>query len=217
MDREQLKRNIDAVYGFLARFDGVTLVAATKTVPPDVINDAIDLGITDVGENRVGEFVEKKPFVKNVTHHFIGALQSNKAKFVVGEVSLIQSADRRSLVDEISRLATKKGIVQDVLIEVNAANEPGKSGVAADDAEELAAYCDEKEGVRVRGLMSVPPIGADEKIYKMLYALYERIKTGRDAFDILSVGMSADYETAVENGSNMVRIGTAIFGKRLKI
>ncbi|MDE7106780.1 MAG: YggS family pyridoxal phosphate-dependent enzyme [Clostridiales bacterium] len=212
-----IKRNITTVQSNVARAAAgahVTIVAATKTVPPEVINIALDSGITDIGENRVQEYLNKRDAVKPVSWHFIGTLQTNKAKYLVGSVSLIQSVNSPSLADEISRLAVKRGIVQDVLIEVNAAGEQTKTGVGLDTAQALTEYAAGLNGLRVRGLMAVPPKAADDGVYRKLRGLYETLARGRDDFNVLSVGMSGDYERAIYFGSNMVRIGSALFGAR---
>lgn len=217
MVTDELKRNIDAVIKRVAHVAAnadraVTVVAATKTVPIDIINTAIACGIKDIGENRVQEYVAKRDGVYGAEWHFIGTLQRNKAKYLVGNVSLIQSVNSRELAAEIDRLAAKRSIVQDVLIEVNAAGETAKTGVPICEAEELIDFSRSLNSIRVRGIMSVPPKDAPNEVYKTLYRLYETHFNPNS--DILSVGMSGDYEKAIELGSNMVRLGTAIFGKR---
>lgn len=215
MELDDLKRNIESVQNALSRSGCcVTLVAATKTVPPETVNAALGLGITDIGENRVQEYLQKRDEVSPAKWHFIGTLQRNKAKYLVGNVSLIQSVNSIALASEISRLAVAKGVVQNVLLEVNAAGEQSKTGAAENELFELAEYTDSQSALRVRGLMAVPPAGADDKVYKHILKLYESLQAGRPSFNVLSVGMSGDYERAVAFGSNMVRIGTAIFGKR---
>lgn len=217
MVTDELKRNIDAVIERVAHASAkagraVTVVAATKTVPIDIINAAIACGISNIGENRVQEYVAKRDGVRGAEWHFIGTLQRNKAKYLVGNVSLIQSVNNRELAAEIDRLAKKRSIVQDVLIEVNAAGETAKTGAAIGEAEELIDFSRSLKNVRVCGLMSVPPKDAADEVYKTLYRLYETQFNPNT--DILSVGMSGDYEKAIEFGSSMVRLGTAIFGKR---
>lgn len=212
-----IKRNIQAVQRNVAKAAAgvpITIVAATKTVPPEVINAAIDCGITDIGENRVQEYLHKRDAVKPVKWHFIGTLQANKAKYLVGSVATIQSVNSPALVDEISRLASLRGITQDVLIEVNVACESSKTGAALDTAHELTEYAKKAKGVRVCGLMSVPPKNAGDEVYRKIRDLYESLSGGSGDFSILSVGMSGDYERAISFGSNMVRIGSALFGER---
>lgn len=224
MDVETLKSNIYSVTERIAAAtekrrkisgsaDKVTLVAAVKTVPADVINAAIELGVTDIGENRVQELVEKRAMLKSVVSHFIGTLQRNKAKYLVGNVALIQSVSSVALAEEISRLSEKRGVIQDVLVEVNVGGEATKTGAPVTEADRLIDYTSSLKNVRLRGIMAVPPQGAGADVYESLYALYKKHKKG--LFDTLSVGMSGDFETAIEYGSNMVRVGSAIFGKRV--
>ncbi|MDE5562645.1 MAG: YggS family pyridoxal phosphate-dependent enzyme [Clostridiales bacterium] len=212
-----IKRNIQTVQSNVARAAAgvpVTIVGATKTVLPEVINIALDCGITDIGENRVQEYLNKRDAVKPAKWHFIGTLQTNKAKYLVGSVSLIQSINSQVLADEISRLAVKRGVTQDVLIEVNAAGESTKTGADFDTAQALTEYAQGLNGIRVRGLMTVPPKDASDEVYRKLRNLYETLARGKDDFNVLSVGMSGDYERAIRFGSNMVRIGSALFGAR---
>ncbi|MDE7406582.1 MAG: YggS family pyridoxal phosphate-dependent enzyme [Clostridiales bacterium] len=217
MHSSDIKRNIQTVLSNVARAAAgvpVTVVGATKTVPPEVINIALESGITDIGENRVQEYLAKRDAVKPANWHFIGTLQTNKAKYLVGSVSLVQSVNSQALADEISRLAVKRGVTQDVLIEVNVADEQTKTGADLDSAQALNEYVQNLNGVRVRGLMAVPPIGASDGVYRKLRDLYETLARDKTNFDILSVGMSGDYERAIYFGSNMVRIGSALFGAR---
>ena len=212
-----LKHNIQTVLSNVAHAAAgvpVTIVGATKTVLPEVINIALESGITDIGENRVQEYLNKRDAVKPANWHFIGTLQTNKAKYLVGSVSLIQSVNSTSLADEISRLAVKRNVVQDVLIEVNAAGESTKTGADFETAQALAEYVRHLSGVRVRGLMAVPPKDAGDEVYRKLRDFYETLARGNDDFNVLSVGMSGDYERAIHFGSNMVRIGSALFGAR---
>ncbi len=209
----EIKRSIEDICLKCGRDKrGIKILAATKTVEPQRINMLPDFGITLVGENRVQEFVQKRDFVKGVEWHFIGALQTNKAKQVVGKVSMIHSVDRVSLADEIDRLSAKQSIVSDILIEVNVGEEESKSGVFKDKLDEFYDYCSAKKNLRVRGLMSVLPKGADERLYDNLYELYAAKQGG--AFDTLSAGMSGDYITAIRHGANLVRLGSIIFGQR---
>jgi len=204
----------------------ITLVAATKTHPPEIIREAIKAGISDCGENRVQEMLRKLPLgaYEGARLHFIGHLQKNKVKYVVGEVSLIQSVDSKELVSLIGERAKRLGIVQDILIEVNIGGEESKSGVSPDRLEELLDFCAAESGVFVRGLMTIPPVATENngnrRYFDQMYKLF--VDTGVKKYDnikmeILSMGMSADFEEAILAGSNMVRIGSAIFGPRLVI
>ena len=216
MTVDALQRNIQSVAARIAAAgDGVTLVAATKTVPAELVNAAIDFGVTDIGENRVQEYLEKRDAVKPAKSHFIGTLQRNKAKYIVGNIELIQSVNSIELAEEISRLATKRGVDQRVLIEVNAAGEATKTGASKAEFDAILRAAEGLPGITVCGMMSVPPKGASDEVYRELYAMYNANRGG--AFDILSVGMSGDFEKAIGFGSNMVRIGSAIFGERQPI
>lgn len=217
MQTDCLKRNIEFVTERVQRAAAragrrVTLVAATKTVPSETVNAAIDLGITDVGENRVQEYIAKRDGVKPVKWHFIGSLQRNKAKYLVGDVGLIQSVSSVALAQEIDRLAAKRGVVQDVLAEVNICGESAKTGAPESEIDALIALLQTLKNVRLKGLMAVPPPNAETGVYVKAYRIFAR-HCGGD-FDSLSVGMSGDYERAIDNGANMVRIGSAIFGAR---
>ena len=192
--------------------DSVEILAATKTVPPSKINELIERGIIHVGENRVREFVEKRDFVHGAVWDFIGALQTNKAKHIVGRTRYIHSLDRNSLADEIDSLSAKLGIVTDALIEVNMGGEATKSGISPKALDGFLDYCRSKRHIRIRGLMSVLPINASEKTYDDLYELFA---ARRDSvFSVLSAGMSNDYDVAIKHGANLVRLGQCLFGAR---
>ncbi len=205
----------------------ITLVAVSKTFGADKINEAVSAGVSDIGENYVQEFMEKLGDIdRAATLHFIGHLQSNKAKHVVGKVKYIQSCDRMSLACEIERQAEKLGIVQNVLIEINAGNEASKSGVPVEAAEDLVFHVGELPHIRVQGLMAIPPNFGDpaasrphfERLYKLFLDIGSK-KTDNSTINmsVLSMGMSGDYEEAIRCGSTMVRVGTAIFGQRIYI
>lgn len=202
---------------------GVHLVAATKMNDAARIREAIAAGVEICGENRVQELLEKleQNAYEGSRLHFIGHLQKNKAKYIVGKVELIQSVDTLELIDVIGALASRRGIVQDILLEINIAAEPSKSGFAPDDIYAALDYADKVSGVHVRGLMSVPPICSESvqnrPYFERLKQLFIDISTKKydnNSMDFLSAGMSGDYLEAVECGSNMVRIGSAIFGPR---
>lgn len=193
----------------------IKVVAATKTIDPDRISLLPSFGIDTAGENRVQELLEKYDAVKGIKWHFIGSLQTNKVKYIVDKVDLIHSVDRRELADEIDRRSAKIGKTTDVLIEVNTGGEASKSGVAFDCAEELASYVASKNNVRLRGVMGVFPIGAPDELYEKLYDVFKKIRQTHPNADILSAGMSGDYLKAIEHGANLVRVGSAIFGKRI--
>jgi PLP dependent protein len=203
--------------------EDITLLAATKTVAPELINHAVSLGLDHIGENKVQELTDKYD-AYDLTHcelHFIGRLQTNKVKYLIGKVSMIQSVDSEKLAFEISRLSVKNGLVTDVLIEVNIGGEENKSGVLPDALEELLLKIAPLPGIRVRGLMAIPPAGAPERetlnYFLRMNQYFVDImakKLDNVAMDYLSMGMSSDYSLAIQAGANLVRVGTALFGPR---
>ena len=199
------------------RDDNIRIMAVTKTVEPELINFAIEQGIDLLGENRVQEFLSKKDLYKPCEVQFIGHLQTNKVKYIIKDVSQIQSVDSFKLAAEIDRQSKKNDKTTDVLIEVNIGDELSKSGVSKKDVLELAKRIAELDNVHINGLMAIPPINADDSVYGNLQELYHEIgqkKLNHINMNVLSVGMSGDYEKAVKYGSNLVRIGTKLFGAR---
>ena len=200
----------------------ITLLAATKTIDVDVINYAIQNGLTAIGENRVQEFLSKEPHLTNgAVRHFIGHLQTNKAKDIVGMVKLIHSVHSLKLAKVISDLSIKKGIVTDILLEVNIGGEDSKSGFAPTEVIDNLVEISKLQGVFVRGLMTIPPIcdnsEKNREYFKEMYNLFLDIqgkKIDNSSMELLSMGMSDDFEVAIEEGANIVRVGTALFGKR---
>lgn len=200
----------------------ITLVGATKTVDLLTIQRAIDCGLKAVGENRVQEFREKAPFLHGVEIHFIGHLQTNKVKQVVGKVDLIHSVDSERLLRAIDAQAAKQDLVQDILLEVNIAGEESKGGCTPEEARQLAQLTRELEHVRLRGLMAIPPIspepGANRPFFAAMRQLFVDIKANMGDnqcnMDCLSMGMSGDYPDAIAEGATLVRVGTALFGPR---
>lgn len=204
----------------------VALLAVTKTVAPALINEAIRLGVTRIGENRVQEYLGKKDalLLKGVETHLIGHLQTNKVSKIVGQVDMIQSIDSLHVAQAVARASQRLGRVTQVLVEVNIGGEEAKSGVPADQAAELVAAMGEIEGIRVRGLMTIPPISDTEKQKRDYFCRMQKLfidirdkKIDNVSMDILSMGMSSDYREAILEGSTMVRIGTALFGKRAAV
>ncbi|MCL2437425.1 MAG: YggS family pyridoxal phosphate-dependent enzyme [Clostridiales bacterium] len=201
----------------------VLLCAVTKTRSVDEINEAIEAGITDIGENKAQEIMDKYKYIRPVRWHMIGHLQTNKVKYIIDKVDLIHSVDSKRLAEEINKRAAQHGKIMDILIQVNAAMEESKFGVAAEDAknliDEILASCPH---IRIKGLMCMAPFEDDPKstaVYfaktKQLYDKYaSEIQHERLDFSILSMGMSHDFEVAIQEGSNLIRIGTAIFGDR---
>jgi pyridoxal phosphate enzyme (YggS family) len=202
--------------------EDVLLVAVTKTRNADEINAAIEAGVTDIGENKVQEIIDKYDAVLPVNWHMIGHLQRNKVKYIIDKVKMIQSVDSFRLAEEIDRRAEQTGIVMDILIQVNAAGEESKFGAAAGETEGLLAeILDKCAHIRVRGLMSIAPAADDPeeiRIYfnqvKQLYDKFLGIRHERIDLRFISMGMSHDYGAAILEGANMVRVGAAIFGAR---
>lgn len=196
----------------------VRIMAVTKTVPYERVNIAVNDGITLLGENRVQEYLEKKDFYDPKAEiNFIGHLQSNKIKYIIDSVTLIHSVDSVKLASEIDRYAAKYGRCMDVLIEVNVGEEMSKSGVFPERLDEFLGGISELKNVAVRGLMSIPPIGRSEESFERIRRIFDDLKSlhyKNINMDILSLGMSADYVSAVKYGSNIVRIGSGIFGSR---
>ncbi len=202
----------------------VLLCAATKTNGPIAIRQAIAAGVDACGENRVQELVDKLPqgAYTGCSVHLIGHLQKNKAKFVVGSAQLIESVDSPELARLLDRLARERGIVQDILCEINIGGEAAKSGIAPEQLDEFAARMEDFPSLRLRGLMAIPPVsqtpGGNRGYFAKMYQLYVDIKAKKydnNSIDCLSMGMSGDFTDAIAEGSTLVRIGTAIFGPRL--
>ena len=197
----------------------VRLMAVTKFVSTDRIAEAVDAGITLIGENRAQEFTEKLTFYKqrNLEAHFIGQLQTNKVKYICGNADMIQSVDRMPLLEAIANRAAAQGTEQRILFEVNIGREPQKGGFAPEDLMRYAESACAKKGVRLCGLMCVPPAGEPESArpyFRQMRMLFEQLRRSVPSVDTLSMGMSHDYPIAIEEGATIVRVGTAIFGAR---
>lgn len=202
----------------------VTLVAATKVQSSDIIRAAIAAGVTVCGENRVQELTAHLDdyAYDGARIHFIGHLQTNKVKFVVGRVDLIESVDSDRLLDAVDKQAGKLGVVQDILLEVNVGGEASKSGANPAALPALAALAVQKPHVRLRGLMTIPPpttiIGGNRPFFAKTQQLFvdirNKIVDNNAEMDCLSMGMSGDFEDAVREGATLVRVGTALFGAR---
>ena len=202
--------------------DDVLLVAVTKLHSTDEINEAIHCGITDIGENKVQEIMDKYDRVEPVRWHLIGHLQTNKVKYIIDKVSMIHSVDSLKLAQEINKRAQQHGLVMDILIQVNSAMEESKFGITTEETGELIGQILETcPNVRIRGLMCIAPFEDnpdDARVYfaevKKLYDKYGQIDHPMLDFKYLSMGMSNDFEVAIEEGSNLIRVGTSIFGDR---
>ncbi len=204
------------------RMEDVELVAVTKFIPVERIDEAVKLGIKSVGENRVQELREKLEYfnAQDLNVHLIGQLQTNKVKYVIGKVKLIQSVDREELAAEISRLAVRNGVVQDVLVEVNIGDESQKGGVPVSELSHFLQLMSGMPNVNTKGLMCIPPaVGADEArpYFAKMRKLFDdlgRANLSNVEMRVLSMGMSGDYTAAIQEGATMVRVGTALFGAR---
>lgn len=220
----EIKKRIAAAAKRSGRTENdIRLIAVTKTHPAEMINEAIDLGVTDIGENKVQEILEKYDMVKKgVRWHLIGHLQTNKVKYIVDKVYMIHSVDSVKLMDEIERQAEKHGVpAVKILIEVNVSGEETKFGTDFAGLQEMLDHAETLKHIKVCGLMTILPkidIGVSNRLhFHNIYNKFidiSRIKYDNVNMEFLSMGMSGDFEMAIEEGSNMVRIGTAIFGER---
>ncbi len=222
MGFSEIKTNLETIFRQLEGHD-TELLAVTKTRTAEEINYAIDCGVRHIGENRVQELLEKYDQLhkENVTIHLIGQLQTNKVKYIIDKVDLIHSVDSLRLAKEISKRAEGIGKIQDVLVEVNVGNELSKGGIDPSELLELLESISTLPGIRVRGLMCIPPIAVEEhqnlqyflKMKQMSVDIREK-KIDNISMDILSMGMSGDYEDAITAGSTFIRVGRGIFGPR---
>ncbi|MDH4222263.1 MAG: YggS family pyridoxal phosphate-dependent enzyme, partial [candidate division Zixibacteria bacterium] len=204
------------------RKEDITLVAVTKNVEPERVNQGIDAGIKIIGENRIQEAEEKFKFIKvDVEKHLVGHLQTNKVKKALELFDLIQSLDSLHLGQEISKRSKEKGKIAEVLIEVNSSDEPSKYGIKPDEVIRFVEEVSKLEHIKIKGLMTVGLLTEDiEKVkpcfvkLRNIFDLLKSLKIQNMEMRYLSMGMSSDFEAAIEEGSNMIRIGTAIFGPR---
>ncbi len=202
--------------------DDVLLVAVSKTRTPEEINIAIEAGVTDIGENKVQEIMDKYDDIKPVRWHMIGHLQTNKVKYIIDKVSMIHSVDSYKLAAEINKRAAACGITMDILLQVNSAQEESKFGISTEETEGLIMQIlDSCENIRIRGLMCIAPYADDpediKKYFDSVKEQYDQFSTIDHPnldFRYLSMGMSHDFPVAIEAGLNLVRVGSAIFGER---
>lgn len=202
--------------------DDVLLVAVSKTRTPEEINIAIEAGVTDIGENKVQEIMDKYDDIKPVRWHMIGHLQTNKVKYIIDKVSMIHSVDSYKLAAEINKRAAACGITMDILLQVNSAQEESKFGISTEETEGMIMQIlDSCENIRIRGLMCIAPYADDpediKKYFDSVKEQYDQFSTIDHPnldFRYLSMGMSHDFPVAIEAGSNLVRVGSAIFGER---
>lgn len=219
MLKENLEKVLDEIKDGNNLGEPITLVGATKTMSVEVVNQAVELGLKVVAENRVQEFNLKHDKIVGATQHFIGHLQTNKVKYLVGKVDLIQSVDSLRLASEIDRVAKNRNVVQDILVEINVGGELSKSGFDLDNAlNAVKEISSTFNNVCVKGLMAMLPHSDDKALLKDLClkmrSVYDTLKNEGYDLTVLSVGMSSDYKIAIDNGSNMIRLGRTIFGER---
>ncbi|MDO5689390.1 MAG: YggS family pyridoxal phosphate-dependent enzyme [Tissierellia bacterium] len=220
-----IKENIQALVNEIQSVSGdrlVHLIAVSKTKTIEEIQEAIAAGITDIGENKVQELNQKQLALGDaVRYHMIGHLQTNKVRNVIGTVELIHSVDRSSLIEEIEKRGKAKGIVQDVLLQLNIAKEDTKSGAYEEDLPGLIELIETKEYIRVKGLMTVAPICENlenvRPVFRKMKEIFDQLALmhyNNIEMVYLSMGMSHDFKAALEEGSNMIRVGSYIFGDR---
>lgn len=201
--------------------EDIRFMAVTKTVAPEFINYALSLGVNLMGENKVQELLGKLEFLKTdgTDIHIIGHLQSNKVRKIIDIVSMIESVDSISLAEEISKRALLSGKVMDILIEVNIGEEVAKTGLPLGQLEQTVDAIMKMDGIRLRGFMTVPPVCDTPDEARPYFAQMKQLfdvyceKVGAN-FDTLSMGMSSDYAVAIEEGANLVRVGSSLFGAR---
>lgn len=199
----------------------ITLIGVSKTKPVELIKEATACGVLDLGENRVQEVLEKFDKIENVRWHLIGHLQKNKVKYIVDKAELIHSVEGFELAKEIDKQAKKIGKVQNILIQVNVSGEESKFGVSPDETIPLCKAVSALENIRIKGLMTMAPMGSSEEELRFVFGglrkLSDEIRNEnieKAEMQHLSMGMSGDYEIAIEEGATLVRVGTGIFGAR---
>ncbi|MDD7306354.1 MAG: YggS family pyridoxal phosphate-dependent enzyme [Peptoniphilaceae bacterium] len=220
-----IKENIELIENDIKKYskDGANLLCVTKTHGIDTIKTVYDLGYRDFGENKVQELLEKKQELpKDIRWHLIGHLQRNKVKKIIGEVFLIHSVDSFRLLEEIDKVASKKNLIQDILIQVNISKEDTKGGFYIEELENLFKNIEQFRNVRVLGLMTIAPNIEDEQyissVFRELKKIFDKLsKLSYNNIDMkyISMGMTNDYILALKEGSNIIRIGSKIFGKRV--
>lgn len=218
-----IKQNIfDICKSINKNVDDITVIAVTKTVDTERIRNAISCGITNLGENKVQELLSKYDEISDsIKWHLIGHLQTNKVKYIIDKVSLIHSVDSINLAREIDSRALKSNCVKDILIQVNVAQEDAKFGISLNEVDTFINEISNYSNIRIKGLMTIAPfydeIEKARPIFRALKEKFEQLKQNKIknvSMDFLSMGMTGDYKQAIQEGSNMVRIGTGIFGHR---
>ena len=202
--------------------EDITLLAAIKTVDSDTVNYAINKGISYIGENKVQEFLSKNDSIIDAHRHFIGHLQTNKVKDIIGKVELIHSVDSLKLAKEISKQSVKNNCVTDILLEVNIGEEESKWGFLPENIFSEINEMSKLPNIFIKGLMAIPPIcnnpEENRKYFRKMYKLFidiQQKKIDNSSMDILSMGMSNDFDVAIEEGATLIRLGTALFGRRI--
>lgn len=215
---EDFSKRLDSIPKFNNCGEKITIVAASKMVAIDEINKAFSAGIIDFGENKVQELKEKYNSFPPATLHFIGHLQTNKIKDVVGKVSLIQSVDSEKLLIAIADFADRHNLTQQVLLEVNPAKDENKSGFSCDEVFGIYQKYHFAKGISIKGLMAMFPKNSDKSSLisycKAMRNIFDEMKLNDENICFLSMGMSDDFPTAIKNGSNMIRMGRYFFGER---
>ena len=222
MSMDEIKQRVQTLKTEIAQGnpfgEKVLLVAATKMQTAEAINVAIEAGVDAVAENKPQEFRDKNDLLLPCPRHFIGHLQTNKVKYLIGKIELYHSCDRDELAEEIARRSIAAGICSNVLIQINIGNEETKGGYAYDEAREIFTRLLQVEGLCVKGFMAMLPVSDDETLLRALVRkmreLYDWAKTQSSAVEYLSMGMSGDYALCIEEGSNVIRVGSTIFGAR---
>lgn len=216
-----LKKNVSDICSKAGRNpDDITIIAVTKTFPPEYIVEINKCGLNNIGENKVQEMLHKREELPdlNVNWHLIGHLQTNKVKYIIDFVHLIHSVDSYKLALEIQKHSSKLNKQTDILVQVNISEEDTKSGVAADEIKNLVSEIKQLENIRIRGLMTIGTLTEDENIIRQNFHdmkfLFDDLKQSNPEFKYLSMGMTSDYNIAIEEGSNMIRVGSYLFGNR---
>lgn len=198
--------------------NAVTVIAVSKFVEPERVQCAVDMGLKILAENHVSEMTKKYPLIRGASWHIIGHLQTNKVKNAVGKAELIHSVDSERLMEAIDSAAKKMNIIQDILLEINISGEESKFGLTIDEFSAIIKKMDQYPNLRLRGIMTMAPNYSDKEmcrpIFKKAAQLFKELKAICPSADILSMGMSGDFEIAVEEGATHVRIGSAIFKRR---
>lgn len=215
-----IEENIDFINKKIP--EGIKLIAVTKTRTIEEMQKAYNTGIRDFGENKVQELIKKyDAFPADVKWHLIGHLQKNKVKYIVGKVELVHSLDSIDLLNEIEKLYTRQNKICNALIQINIGKEESKTGIYTEELEDMLNACENCNSVKIKGLMAIIPQGDENscrKYFHEMRQIFDKLKLRKMkniSMDILSMGMTSDYQWAIEEGSNTIRIGEGIFGKRI--